>query len=142
VGRRRFCRPLLDVLQDFASVSLRVSSRNDKDRTVAWGDRKSSRVSFERAIDTCIMGIDGTWRRDCQLVDVSVTGARLIVSGSVEGLNLREFFLLLTPTGLAFRRCELVRVNGEELGVRFLKKTQVTNKPPRGSTPAKISSGH
>jgi len=76
-----------------------------------------------------MMGIDGTWRRNCQLVDVSATGARLTVSGSVEGLNLQEFFLLLAPKGVAYRRCELVRVNGEEIGVRFLKKSGVLGKP-------------
>jgi PilZ domain len=88
---------------------------------VAWGDRKNSRVSFEHPIDTMLMGIDGTWRRDCKLVDVSGSGARLIASGSLEGLNLKEFFLLLTPSGGAYRRCELVRIDGEEIGVRFLK---------------------
>ena len=94
---------------------------------MAWGDRKGTRVSFERAVDALMMGIDGTWRRECHLVDVSVSGAKLIVSGSKEGFNLKEFFLLLTPTGTTFRRCELVRVNGDEIGVRFLKK------PPSGS---------
>jgi len=97
---------------------------------MAWGDRKGTRVSFERAIDALMMGIDGTWRRECHLVDVSVSGARLIVAGSMEGLNLKEFFLLLTPTGATFRRCELVRVNGDEIGVRFLKKSDV-RKPTR-----------
>ena len=96
---------------------------------MAWGDRKNSRVSFERPIDTMLMGIDGTWRRDCKLVDVSGTGARLIASGSLEGLNLREFFLLLTPSGVAYRRCELVRIDGEEIGVRFLKNR---SKPTQG----------
>ena len=52
---------------------------------MAWGARKDTRVFFERAIDVQMMGIDGTWRRDCQLADVSATGARLIVPGSVEG---------------------------------------------------------
>ncbi|SHI07824.1 PilZ domain-containing protein [Bradyrhizobium erythrophlei] len=92
---------------------------------MAWGDRKGTRVSFERAVDALVMGIDGTWRRECHLVDVSVSGAKLIVSGSKEGFNLKEFFLLLTPTGTTFRRCELVRVNGDEIGVRFLKKSDV-----------------
>lgn len=89
---------------------------------MAWGDRKDTRVWFERDVDALIMGIDGTWRRECKLADVSASGARLIVSGSLDGLNLKEFFLLLTPSGLAFRRCELIRVNGDEIGVRFLKK--------------------
>jgi|SRR5664280_1141786 len=92
---------------------------------MAWGNRKSTRVSFERGIDALMMGIDGTWSRPCKLADVSASGARLIVVDSVEGLNLKEFFLLLTPTGRAFRRCELIRVNGDELGVRFLKKGEV-----------------
>jgi hypothetical protein len=100
---------------------------------MAWGDRKGTRVSFERGIDALIMGTDGTWRRDCKLADVSVSGARLIVSGSVEGLDLKEFFLLLTPTGAAFRRCELIRVNGDEIGVRFLKKSEARSKPARRS---------
>ncbi|HTF76884.1 MAG TPA: PilZ domain-containing protein, partial [Bradyrhizobium sp.] len=30
-------------------------------------------------------------------------------------------FLLLSSTGLAYRRCELVRVNGTEIDVQFLK---------------------
>jgi hypothetical protein len=34
-------------------------------------------------------------------------------------LRAREFFLLLSSTGLAFRRCELVWVDGSQVGVRF-----------------------
>jgi hypothetical protein len=98
---------------------------------MAWGDRKGTRVSFERAIDALMMGIDGTWRRECHLVDVSVSGAKLIVVGSMEGLNFKQFLLLLTPTGTIFRRCELVRVNGDEIGVRFLTKSDVCSKPAR-----------
>ena len=47
--------------------------------------------------------------------------AILTVEGSIRGLNLKEFFLLLSSTGLAYRRCELVRVNGMEIDVHFLK---------------------
>jgi hypothetical protein len=39
---------------------------------------------------------------------------------SIEGLDLNEFFLLLSSTGLAYRRCKLVRVTGDEIGVEFL----------------------
>jgi hypothetical protein len=38
--------------------------------------RKSHRVEFERGYPTQMMAIDGTWRRDCTLMDVSDTGAR------------------------------------------------------------------
>jgi len=64
------------------------------------------------------MAIDGTWRRACSLLDVSETGAKMTVEGSVP---LKEFFLLLSSTGLAYRRCELAWVNGEEIGVNFLQ---------------------
>src|SRR5580692_3060557 len=87
---------------------------------MAYGDRKSGRVEFELGIDVHIMGIDGTWRRDCKMNDVSQTGARLRVNGSTEGLDLKEFFLLLSSTGLAFRRCRMVRMAGDQIGVEFL----------------------
>ena len=41
--------------------------------------RKGERVAFERGINAHMMGIDGTWRRDCIMEDVSETGARLTV---------------------------------------------------------------
>ena len=83
--------------------------------------KHQDRVNFSRGYDVCIMGIDGTWRRDCQLVAISDNDAILTVEGSLQGLNLKEFFLLLSSTGLAYRRCELVRVNGAEMDVQFLK---------------------
>ena len=79
------------------------------------------RVMFGRGYDVCIMGIDGTWRRNCMLQAISDTDAQLTVEGSIQGLNLKEFFLLLSSTGLAYRRCELVRVNGTEMDIQFLK---------------------
>jgi hypothetical protein len=70
-----------------------------------------------------MMAIDGTWRRDCIMEDVSDRGAKLTVGGSIEGLHLKEFLLLLSSTGLAYRRCSLAWVNGDQLGVTFLKQT-------------------
>ncbi|TGN83425.1 PilZ domain-containing protein [Bradyrhizobium yuanmingense] len=83
--------------------------------------RGNSRVIFERGFSAQMMGIDGTWRRDCTMEDVSETGAKLTIDGSVEGLHLKEFFLLLSSTGLAYRRCELAWVDGDQIGVNFLK---------------------
>ncbi|HVX76185.1 MAG TPA: PilZ domain-containing protein [Bradyrhizobium sp.] len=79
------------------------------------------RVTFSRGYDVCIMGIDGTWRRNCLLNAISDTDAVLTVDGSVQGLNLKEFFLLLSSTGLAYRRCELIRINGAEMDIQFLQ---------------------
>ena len=85
-------------------------------------DKKTAdRVTLSRGYDVCIMGIDGTWRRDCLLQAISDTDAQLTVEGSIQGLNLKEFFLLLSSTGLAYRRCELIRVNGTDMDVQFLK---------------------
>lgn len=85
--------------------------------------RDAGRVVFEQGFPVWLMAIDGTWRRNCRMMDVSETGARLVVESSIEGINLKEFFLLLSSTGLAFRRCELAWVNGEEIGATFLRQT-------------------
>src|ERR1700712_4804544 len=84
-------------------------------------NRGIERVTFSRGYDVCIMAIDGTWRRDCQLNSISDTEAALTVEGSIQGLNLKEFFLLLSSPGLPYRRCELVRVNGTEMDIHFLR---------------------
>ena len=86
------------------------------------GAKRPPRVTFSHGFGVCIMGIDGTWRRDCLLTTISDADAVLTVEGSIEGLNLKEFFLLLSSTGLAYRRCELARVNGTEIDVQFLQE--------------------
>ena len=92
--------------------------------------RKGDRVKFERGITAHMMGIDGTWRRECTMEDVSESGAKLTIEGSVEGLHLKEFFLLLSSTGLAYRRCELAWVNGDQIGVNFLQQGDNKKKKP------------
>ena len=96
--------------------------------------RKNPRIEFDRGIDVQIMGIDGTRRRQCRMMDVSEKGALLTIVGSFAGLDLKEFFLLLSSTGLAYRKCKLVRVNGDQVGVSFLKsevKRKTTATPAR-----------
>jgi hypothetical protein len=85
--------------------------------------RRGDRVVFERGFAAHMMGIDGTWRRDCVMRDASDGGARLTVSGPLEGLELKEFFLLLSSTGLVYRRCRMVRLQGDEIGIEFLKQS-------------------
>jgi hypothetical protein len=88
---------------------------------MSWGKRKSDRVQFQQAYPANLMGVDGTWRRSCVMRDVSSTGARLEIKGSTEVLQAKEFFLVLSSTGLAFRRCELVWLDGTIAGIRFLE---------------------
>src|ERR1700751_5698172 len=99
-------------------------------------NKGADRVTFSRGYDVCIMAIDGTWRRNCQLNAISDNDAILTVEGSIQGLNLKEFFLLLSSTGLAYRRCELVRVNGAEMDVQFL---HVKKKKGGGGEPQETS---
>jgi hypothetical protein len=83
-----------------------------------------------------IMAIDGTWGRDCYLENISQTGAKVSIEGSVEGLNLTEFFLVLSSNGNAYRRCRMVWRNGEAMGVSFDVSRPVSGRGQRGrSTP-------
>ena len=90
----------------------------------------NGRVIFGRGYNVWIMAIDGTWRRSCVLKAVSANDAELILETSIEGLNLKEFFLLLSSTGLAYRRCELVKVNGAQIDIRFLNTKGNAKKKP------------
>jgi hypothetical protein len=82
--------------------------------------RTGRRVRFEQVVQARMMGIDGTWQRECVVDDVSDGGAKLRVSDTIEGLPLQEFFLVLSSTGLAYRHCRLAWVNGDQVGVSFL----------------------
>lgn len=90
---------------------------------------KEKRVSFERPFDARLMAIDGTWQRACKIHDVSELGAKLVVDGTLTGQ--KEFFLVLSPIGLAYRHCELAWVNGEFVGVQFLNRSRGTKKGRR-----------
>jgi PilZ domain len=88
---------------------------------MAFGKRTSERVDFAKGIPVRMVGIDGTWSRECMMEDVSATGARLTVDGSLAGLDIKEFFLLLSSTGLAYRRCRMIRLSGDQIGIEFVK---------------------
>lgn len=88
---------------------------------MAGENRKNPRVNFERGVTVRMMALDGTWRRDCVMHNASDGGARLIVNGSLDGLELSEFFLLLSSMGLAYRRCRAVRLQDNEIGIEFVR---------------------
>ncbi|MGV7217199.1 PilZ domain-containing protein [Bradyrhizobium sp. UFLA05-112] len=83
--------------------------------------RKSHRVRMDHKQPVNLMGADGTWRRACVLLDVSDSGAKIEVEGTLDVLQAREFFMLLSSTGLAYRRCELVWIDGTMAGIHFIK---------------------
>ncbi|MDN3273413.1 PilZ domain-containing protein [Frankia sp. RB7] len=82
--------------------------------------RKTSRVKMDHKQSVNLMGSDGTWRRSCVLLDVSQSGAKIEVEGTLDVLQAKEFFLVLSSTGLAYRRCELVWIDGTMAGVHFI----------------------
>lgn len=90
--------------------------------------RSAARVVFSRGIPVQVLAIDGTWSRAALMLDAADEGAKLKVK--IQGLNLKEFFLVLSSTGTAFRHCELAWINGDEIGVRFTKKVvAIPDKP-------------
>ena len=71
------------------------------------------------------------------MLDVSELGAKLKIEDSIENLNLKEFFLVLSTMGKAFRRCEPAWINGDQIGVRFkpnegTKRTRARRAPSAG----------
>jgi hypothetical protein len=80
--------------------------------------RHSRRVRLDSKMPARMMGIDGTWQRECVVDDISDGGAKLTVFGSIGKLPLQEFFLVLSSTGLAYRHCKLAWVNGEHTACR------------------------
>jgi PilZ domain len=86
--------------------------------------RKASRVQFDHSHPVNLMGVDGTWRRNCLLLDASASGAKLEIEGPVDVLQSKEFFLVLSSTGLAFRRCEMIWVDGSQIGVKFIENNK------------------
>jgi hypothetical protein len=81
------------------------------------------RVEFGRPLAATIMGIDGTWKRDCEVHDISTDGAKLMVERGLEGLKIVEFFLLFPGNGLTYRRCVMRWCKGTAYGVRFIKNS-------------------
>jgi hypothetical protein len=100
--------------------------------------RNFGRVQFGRGYNARIMAIDGTWEREVRIGDVSEVGAKLTVNGTVSGIDTREFFLVLSTTGSAHRRCERVWLDGDKIGVRFLRD-QPTHQPRRSRARADTS---
>lgn len=90
--------------------------------------RRLPRVEFSRGIPMRMLAIDGTWSRPCLMLDAADKGVKLVLKQSVTGMNLKEFFLVLSTTGSSFRRCEMVWMNGDEIGVRFIEKTMAQPK--------------
>jgi hypothetical protein len=76
------------------------------------------RKSVRRALGygAKIVAPDGSWGRDCRVVDVSNDGARLAIDAPAD--LPRDFMLALSERGRA-RRCRVVWTTDGEIGVKF-----------------------
>ena len=83
--------------------------------------RAVPRVNFERGIPVRMLAIDAAWQRECEMLDVSQTGALLRIIGDFSNIELKEFFLVLSSMGSAHRRCELAWVDGDRIGATFIR---------------------
>ena len=102
---------------------------------------RERRVAFSRGVPVRIAAIDGTWSRRALMMDASDNGAKLALTQPIEGLQLKEFFLVLSTTGSSFRRCEVAWMNGDDLGVRFIEKmmsSKMPSKPDSNQEPYEI----
>jgi hypothetical protein len=77
--------------------------------------RKSSRRALNYPAK--IVANDGSWDRDCRVVDVSNEGARLTTASPSE---LPADFLLAF-TARTGRRCRLAWTEEKEIGVQFVR---------------------
>jgi len=100
-----------------------------------FDNRKKMRVRMDHRQPVNLMGSDGTWRRACVLLDISDSGAKLEVEGTLDVLQAKEFFLVLSSTGLAYRRCELVWIDGTNAGVHFVLGSRKGQKAAGAQSP-------
>jgi hypothetical protein len=80
--------------------------------------RGPARVRFDHPLDVRILAIDGTWCRDCQLIEVSENSAQISLNGSP--VTDDEMILLLTKFGCpVFRMCKRTSVDGALMNLAF-----------------------
>ena len=75
---------------------------------------------------------DGNTPDECQLSDVSSSGARILVKSTEEVPE--DFSLLLSSVGRSRRKCQVVWRAGNEVGLKFDKAKTVPPKPHRGKS--------
>jgi hypothetical protein len=79
--------------------------------------------------DAQIMGLDGIAVGDCQLLNVSESGAKLIPQGDAQVPD--QFVLTLAKDGSVQRQCKVKWRTKTDIGVQFVRPT-VDSKKLRG----------
>jgi PilZ domain len=66
---------------------------------------------------------NGLQRRECTILDVSESGARIMVASSAR--IPREFWLVFSKDGARRRRCRMVWRSNDQLGLAYLEPLQI-----------------
>jgi hypothetical protein len=93
--------------------------------------RNFPRQSFKKKVR--IYNVDGTSRQDCEMIDVSHSGGRLLVSDP--SLVPDEFLLSLTANGRVRRVSRVVWRADDEVGVRFRSLDEAVARVRAGARP-------
>ena len=70
---------------------------------------------------------DGSQRRECTVLDISETGARIMVSSQAR--FPKEFWLVFSKDGTRRRRCRRVWHSNRQIGVTYLDPLQSAGPP-------------
>jgi hypothetical protein len=81
-----------------------------------FGSKQKRERRFQRNQQAWIMLEGGFAKRECQLADISNSGAKIVVSPGE--LLPRQFTMSTTPNGPA-KACKVVWRNGRMAGVKF-----------------------
>jgi hypothetical protein len=87
--------------------------------------KNSNRRKFVRrplSYPAKIVATDGSWGRNCRVIDVSDGGAKLALEKPAE--LPQEFILALSVRGKAARKCQLMWTDENEIGVQFIVPEQ------------------
>ena len=92
--------------QTSAWLSMGMNRRKAIRRTIGYGAK--------------IFASDGSWHRDCRVLDVSASGAKIEVDQPKDLPD--EFVLALSMHGNAMRQCHVVWAKARQLGVKFERR--------------------
>jgi hypothetical protein len=98
--------------------------------------KSNAPIHFDPPLPARLMGVDGTWSRDCFLLEVSHTGVQQLQFEGLTDCTVEFFFVLPVCRQPSFRRCKLAWIDGDRIGVSFEKTscaTYVLKLAPRNS---------
>lgn len=89
-------------------------------RAVTANRRRTARRAI--AYNAKLVASDGSWDRDCRVLDVSDTGARIKVEQAADLPS--DFIRALSARGSASRCCHVMWTKDREIGVVFERRAE------------------